>query len=84
MTLYLAKELSADNITVNCVAPGFIDMADSPKDAAARFLARTPIQRNGTDEDIADAVLYFATCTRFITGQILTVDGGLSVQQHPA
>ena len=78
LTQSMAKSF-APAVTVNCVAPGFIDMADSPKDAAARFLARTPMQRNGTDEDIADAVLYFATCTRFITGQILTVDGGLGL-----
>jgi len=78
LTRSMAKAFAPD-VTVNCVAPGFIDMEDSPKEAAARFAARTPMQRNGTAADIAGAVLYFATCTRFLTGQTLTVDGGLGL-----
>ena len=41
--------------------------------------ARTPMGRNGTVEEIAEAVMYFATASSFITGQILNVDGGLSL-----
>jgi NAD(P)-dependent dehydrogenase (short-subunit alcohol dehydrogenase family) len=78
LTQTMARALAPD-VTVNCVAPGFIDMEGSPQEAAARFLARTPMQRNGTADDIAQAVLFFATCPRFITGQILAVDGGLSL-----
>jgi NAD(P)-dependent dehydrogenase (short-subunit alcohol dehydrogenase family) len=69
----------APEVTVNCVAPGFIDMEGSPHEAAARFAAQTPVKRNGTADDIAQAVLFFATGPSFITGQILAVDGGLSL-----
>jgi NAD(P)-dependent dehydrogenase (short-subunit alcohol dehydrogenase family) len=66
----------APEVTVNCVAPGFIEMEGSPQEAAAIFAGRTPMQRNGTAQDIAEAVLFFATGPRFVTGQILAVDGG--------
>lgn len=69
----------APDVTVNCVAPGFIEMEDSPKEAGARFKARTPMQRNGTAEEIAEAVLFFATGPRFVIGQVLAVDGGLGL-----
>ena len=69
----------APEVSVNCVAPGWIDMKDSPDDQAAHFAAKTPMRRNGTAEDVADAVLFFATSANFITGQILTVDGGLGL-----
>ena len=79
LTKAMAKAL-APNISVNCVAPGMIDLGD-PK--AASFMRRmrmqTPMRRNGTGEDVAEAVLFFATATRFITGQILWVDGGLGL-----
>jgi 3-oxoacyl-[acyl-carrier protein] reductase/pteridine reductase len=44
---------------------------------AARFAAKTPMGRNGSADDVAQAVLFFATGPHFITGQILMVDGGL-------
>jgi 3-oxoacyl-[acyl-carrier protein] reductase/pteridine reductase len=69
-------------VSVNCVAPGWIELDDRTEAeaaSAARFAARTPMGRNGTAEDIAQAVLFFATGPRFITGQILTVDGGLGL-----
>lgn len=69
----------APEVTVNCVAPGFIEMEGSPEEAGQRFKVKTPMQRNGTAEDIAEAVLFFATATRFVTGQILVVDGGLGL-----
>jgi NAD(P)-dependent dehydrogenase (short-subunit alcohol dehydrogenase family) len=78
LTQSMAKAF-APSVTVNCVAPGFIEMEGSPEEPAARFKARTPMQRNGTADDIAQAVLFFATTTTFITGQILTVDGGLGL-----
>jgi 3-oxoacyl-[acyl-carrier protein] reductase/pteridine reductase len=43
------------------------------------FAERTPMRRNGTVEDVADAVLFFATGPHFITGQLLAVDGGLGL-----
>ena len=79
LTKVLAKAL-APEIAVNCVAPGMIDLGEK---AAAPFMRRmakeTPMQRNGTDDDIAAAVLFFALAPQFITGQILAVDGGLGL-----
>jgi pteridine reductase len=69
----------APEVTVNCVAPGFIQMEGSPEEAGERFKAKTPMRCNGSANDIAQAVLFFATGPRFITGQILAVDGGLGL-----
>jgi len=79
LTRVMAKAL-APEIAVNCVAPGMIDLGE--KSAAAfmkRMSRQTPMRRNGAAEDISAAVLFFATAPHFITGQILTVDGGLSL-----
>jgi len=79
LTKVMAKAL-APQIAVNCVAPGMIDLGEK---AAAAFMKKmatqTPMKRNGTGEEIAQAVLFFATAPHFITGQILTVDGGLGL-----
>lgn len=79
LTKVMAKAL-APEIAVNCVAPGMIDLGEK---AAAKFMQRmatqTPMRRNGTADDIAAAVLFFATAPPFITGQILVVDGGLGL-----
>jgi len=79
LTKVMAKAL-APEIAVNCVAPGMIDLGEK---AAAAFMKRmkkqTPMRRNGAADDISAAVLFFATAPHFITGQILTVDGGLSL-----
>jgi NAD(P)-dependent dehydrogenase (short-subunit alcohol dehydrogenase family) len=79
LTKVMAKAL-APEIAVNCVAPGMIDLGE--KSAAAfmkRMAKQTPMRRNGTGEDIAAAVLFFATAPHFVTGQILAVDGGLGL-----
>ncbi len=79
LTKVMAKAL-APEVAVNCVAPGMIDLGEK---AAAEFMKRmakqTPMRRNGTAEDIAAAVRFFATTPHFITGQILVVDGGLEL-----
>jgi len=46
---------------------------------ATRFAARTPMRRNGTADDVAQAVLFFAAGPQFVTGQVLAVDGGLGL-----
>lgn len=69
----------APEIAVNCVAPGWIDQNDKGEEMAARYAAKTPMLRNGTAEDVAEAVLFFAAQSTFITGQTLTVDGGLAL-----
>ena len=69
----------APEAAVNCVAPGWIQMEAEKGTEAERFSQKTPMRRNGTAEDVAQAVLYFATTASFVTGQILTVDGGLGL-----
>lgn len=78
LTLTMAKALAPD-VAVNCVAPGWIDMDVQPSEASLRFADKTPMRRNGTASDVAEAVLFFATGPSFITGQVLAVDGGLGL-----
>ena len=79
LTQTMAKALAPD-ISVNCVAPGMIVLPSNEEtDEAMHFARKTPMRRNGTATDVAAAVLFFATCPKFITGQILAVDGGLSL-----
>jgi NAD(P)-dependent dehydrogenase (short-subunit alcohol dehydrogenase family) len=79
LTKVMAKAL-APEIAVNAVAPGMIDLGEKAAAAFMRRMAKqTPMQRNGRAEEIAKAVLFFATAPQFITGQILTVDGGLGL-----
>jgi 3-oxoacyl-[acyl-carrier protein] reductase/pteridine reductase len=78
LTHAMAKAF-APEVSVNCVAPGWIELENGPPGQASRFAARTPMLRNGTPEDVAEAVLFLAAGPRFITGQILTVDGGLGL-----
>jgi 3-oxoacyl-[acyl-carrier protein] reductase/pteridine reductase len=68
----------APEVSVNCVAPGMIVQGEVGE-AYAHFAAKTPMQRNGTAEDVAQAVLLFATGPHFVTGQLLGVDGGLGL-----
>ena len=80
-TKALAKELGPSGITVNCVAPGVIDTPMNKAlddETVAELKDSTPLMRIGTAREIADAVAFFASeSSSFITGQILTVDGGL-------
>jgi NAD(P)-dependent dehydrogenase (short-subunit alcohol dehydrogenase family) len=68
----------APEISVNCVAPGMIVNGEVDP-AYEHFAQKTPMQRNGTGQDVAEAVLFFARGPHFITGQILSVDGGLGL-----
>lgn len=68
----------APDISVNCVAPGMIVQGEVDE-AYEHFARKTPMQRNGTAEDVAAAVRFFATAPHFITGQLLAVDGGLGL-----
>jgi NAD(P)-dependent dehydrogenase (short-subunit alcohol dehydrogenase family) len=79
LTKVMAKAL-APEIAVNAVAPGMIDLGEKSAAAFMRRMAKqTPMRRNGRDEEIAAAVLFFATAPQFITGQSLAVDGGLGL-----
>ena len=81
MTRALARELGSRNITVNCVAPGFIstDMtADLPEAQRAALLGQIPLGRLGTPEEIAHAVAFLASAQAgYITGAELHVNGGM-------
>jgi 3-oxoacyl-[acyl-carrier protein] reductase len=83
-TKSLAKELGPRGITVNCVAPGFVPTdltADLPDDLRQRAIELTPLRRMGRPEEIAYAVAFLASDeAAFITGEVLTVDGGLVMQ----
>lgn len=68
----------APEIAVNCVAPGMIVWGEV-NPAYEHFAEKTPMRRNGRAEDVAAAVLFFATAPSFITGQLLAVDGGLGL-----
>lgn len=80
-TKSLAREVASRNITVNAVAPGFVPTAltDVLNDEhRAKIIAETPLGRMGTPEEIAWAVAFLAAeRSGFVTGQVLTVDGGL-------
>jgi NAD(P)-dependent dehydrogenase (short-subunit alcohol dehydrogenase family) len=79
LTKVMAKALAPD-IAVNAIAPGMIDFGEKSAAAFMRKMAKqTPMQRNGRAEEIAQAVLFFATAPQFITGQIVVVDGGRSL-----
>jgi 3-oxoacyl-[acyl-carrier protein] reductase len=81
LTLSVAKELGSRGITCNAIAPGFIetDMThDLPAEMRERVQKESPIGRLGTAADISPAVLFLASREAgYITGQTLTVDGGL-------
>lgn len=83
-TKSLAKEVGSRNITVNAVAPGFIKTALTdvlPKELVEASIKATPLGRLGEVEDVAKAILFLASdAAAFITGHILTVDGGMVMQ----
>ena len=84
LTKSLAKELGSRNITVNAVAPGFVTTAlteNLPQELKDGAIKNTPLGRFGAPQDIANAVAFFASDeASFITGQVLSVDGGMVMQ----
>ncbi|PFH89432.1 3-oxoacyl-[acyl-carrier-protein] reductase [Bacillus sp. AFS088145] len=81
LTKTAAKELASRNITVNAIAPGFIetDMTNELNEQIrSQMLSNIPLQSFGQPEDIANAVVFLAMdASRYITGQTINVDGGL-------
>ena len=83
MTKSMAKEFAARNICVNAVAPGFIqtDMTDVlSEDTVKGILNIIPLKKLGTPEDVANLVLFLASdMSNYITGEVIAVDGGMSM-----
>jgi len=81
LTKTLARELAARSVTVNAIAPGFIDTAMTeamPEKAKEHVLTLIPLARMGRPEDVAEAVFFLASdAAAYITGQVLHVDGGM-------
>lgn len=82
LTKATAKELAARNITVNAVAPGFIatEMTEKLSEAVREEACKTiPLKEFGTPEDVAETVVFLASDkARYITGQVISVDGGMT------
>ena len=81
MTRSLSKEVASRGITVNCVSPGLIDtdfIADLPDKLRKEYLAAIPLKRFGTPDEVAASVLFLASRDAdYITGSVLSVDGGM-------
>ena len=76
------RQIARRKITVNAVAPGFCatDMTEAVRNAAPELAKSIPLKRLGEPQDIASAVLFLASDeASYITGQVLTVDGGLTL-----
>lgn len=80
-TKAVAREVASRNVTVNAVAPGYITagmVQDLSDETRQQILARIPMGRFGTPEDVAEAVLFLCgDGASYVTGQVLTIDGGL-------
>jgi 3-oxoacyl-[acyl-carrier protein] reductase len=81
LTRSTARELASRSITVNCVAPGYIDTemtSELPEAVKEKILAEIPLNSLGKPEDIAGAVTYLASdAARYVTGQAIHVNGGM-------
>lgn len=81
LTKSVARELASRNITANAIAPGFIQTPMTDKlteDTIKNYLSRIPLGRMGTPEDVAKAAMFLVSSDAdYITGQVLTIDGGM-------
>lgn len=83
LTKSLAREVGPYNVRVNAIAPGFIDtdmVKDLKEDYKDKMLSRIPLGRFGTGEEVAKTAVFLASeDAKYITGQVITVDGGLAM-----
>jgi 3-oxoacyl-[acyl-carrier protein] reductase len=83
LTKSVAKEFGSRGITCNAIAPGYIksDMTDAlPQDKVQAYLENIPLKRLGSPEDVAALAVFLASdLAAYITGAVITVDGGLSL-----
>jgi 2-keto-3-deoxy-L-fuconate dehydrogenase len=94
LTMSMASDLVGDGVRVNCVCPGtvdtpwvgrLLDAAPDPDAARATLVARQPIGRLGTAEEIAEAIVYLASpASGYVTGSALMIDGGISGFRVPS
>jgi 2-keto-3-deoxy-L-fuconate dehydrogenase len=94
LTMAMAADFAADGIRVNCVCPGtvdtpwvgrLLDQADDPTAARANLVARQPVGRLGTAEEIADAIVYLASPRAgYVSGTALAIDGGITGFRVPS
>ena len=81
LTKTTAKELGSRGVTVNAVAPGFIQTVmteEMPEDAKSNIAEQIPLKRLGTPDDVAEVVLFLSSdASSYITGQVIAVDGGM-------
>lgn len=81
LTKSLALELARYSVTVNAIAPGFIEtdmLASIPEDVRAKLLDRIPLRRFGKAEEVAEAVAYLASpAADYVTGHVLSINGGI-------
>jgi 3-oxoacyl-[acyl-carrier protein] reductase len=81
-TKAVAREVASRNITANAVAPGYITTSmvqQLPQEMQNAILARIPMARFGTPEDVAETVTFLCTdAASYITGQVISIDGGLA------
>jgi pteridine reductase len=79
LTKGLAREL-APQVRVNAIAPGVVEWPpEMPEAEREQYLKRVPLARAGSPEDVAELILFLATTGRYITGQIIPLDGGRSI-----
>lgn len=79
LTLSLAREL-APEVTVNGIAPGVVEWPhDVPQADREKYIAKLPLKRAGTPQDAADLVRFLVTEGRYITGQVINLDGGRTI-----
>jgi pteridine reductase len=79
LTLGLARELSPE-VTVNAIAPGVVEWPEGyPAEEREKYLKRVPLGRAGTPKDVANLVHFLATSGKYITGQVIRLDGGRSI-----
>ncbi|MGH7951655.1 MAG: SDR family oxidoreductase, partial [Limisphaerales bacterium] len=80
-TQSVARELASRGVTANAIAPGFIETdmtAELSEELKTNILKQIPMGKFGQADDIADAALFLASsAARYVTGQVLTVDGGM-------
>jgi 2-keto-3-deoxy-L-fuconate dehydrogenase len=94
LTMAMAADFAADGIRVNCVCPGtvdtpwvgrLLDQASDPAAARASLVARQPVGRLGTADEIADAIVYLASPSAgYVSGTALAIDGGITGFRVPA